>query len=355
MVLKAKKSSPQGINMKLTTRTIVIGASAGGIEVISNLLALLPSNLNACLFIVIHLPSGRTEYVHEIFSRKSNLPVVIATDSSDYHVKKVYLAPADHHLYIDKKKIKIVKGPKINSFRPSIDITFSSAALSLNKRLVGVLLTGLLSDGVQGIEAIKAHGGITIAQSPEEAQFSDMPLNAISGGFVDYICSIAELAKLLIKLSANKKISISSKKKNSMETDLLLKGGKGLQTKSSELTHKETISAFTCPDCNGTLWEVKYPSGANFRCRTGHQYNLESMEHQQDISLENILWSAVRALEESCDLSLKIANEMSAKQLNDAAKLYFNKSKLANMKANRLREIIQLENLVSSKASTLFE
>ena len=125
-----------------THDTIVIGASAGGVQALSKIVTSLPSDLPAAVFIVLHIPADSTSFLPQILARESSLPVAHAVDGEDVAMGKVYVAPPDQHLLIERQRVRIVHGPKENLHRPSIDALFRSAARWRGPRTIGVVLTG---------------------------------------------------------------------------------------------------------------------------------------------------------------------------------------------------------------------
>src|SRR5690242_17377266 len=130
---------------------IVIGTSAGGIEALLLVLAQLPSDLAACVCIVQHLPATRESALDRILANVCELPVAFARDGDPIENGRVYLAPADRHLIVDDKQVKVVMGPRENNFRPAVDPLFRSAAWKFGARTVGVVLTGALDCGTAGL------------------------------------------------------------------------------------------------------------------------------------------------------------------------------------------------------------
>jgi len=184
-----------------TRDTIVIGASAGGVQALYKLVSALPANLRAAVFIVLHIPSNVPSLLPEILSRESRLTVAHAIDGELIQKGRVYIAPPDRHLLIEDSHIKLVHGPKENFHRPSIDALFRSAARWAGPRVIGTVLTGARHDGAIGMRAIKQRGGIAIVQDPLEAPFPSMPLSVMQGIKVDYSIPLDEIAPLLDQLT----------------------------------------------------------------------------------------------------------------------------------------------------------
>lgn len=205
---------------------IVIGASAGGIEALSMLLPALPPNLAASVFVVLHLPRERPSLLVEIFSTRCALTVRDADDKEPVRPGTVYFAPNDYHLLVDRIQQPWLAAPSstgstaasaasvvdnelprwqialsfdapVHYSRPSIDVLFQSAAEAYRDRLLAIVLTGANQDGAEGLAAVHAAGGITVVQSPGDAQVSTMPSAAIARVKPDHVLPLIGIAALL--------------------------------------------------------------------------------------------------------------------------------------------------------------
>ncbi len=185
----------------VTRDTIVIGASAGGVQALQTLVADLPPDLPAAVFIVLHISADFPSLLPQILARQSMLDVAHAINGEPIQNGRIYVAPPDEHLIIEDKRVKLVHGPKENLHRPSIDALFRSAARWGGPRVIGVVLTGARSDGKVGMRAVKLRGGLTIVQDPSEAPFPSMPRNVMQEIKVDYSLPLREIAPLLNHLS----------------------------------------------------------------------------------------------------------------------------------------------------------
>jgi two-component system chemotaxis response regulator CheB len=280
--------------------TIVVGTSAGGVQALSTLVAELPPDLPAAVFIVLHLPADAPSLLPGILSRAARLPVAYAVNGEEIKHRRIYVAPPDDHLLIDDNHVKLVHGPRENLHRPSIDALFRSAARSAGPRVMGVILTGARDDGRIGMKAIKQRGGIAIVQDPFEALFPSMPLSVMHDMKVDYSRPLREIPPLLYKLSqepAEEEGRYPVPDELEIEARIAEQG-----MESSELIASVEklgkISKLTCPDCNGALWEIRDEDVLRYRCHVGHAFSAESLNEGQSQMLEIALWSAVRALEE---------------------------------------------------------
>lgn len=180
---------------------IAVGTSAGGIQALSRVLEGLPRDLPAALFVVMHRSPMFPSLLAEVLGRSASLPVREPEYGETIERGVVYVAPADRHMTVRDDRIVLDRSPKQHHTRPAIDPLFRSLAAECGPRVVGVLLTGNLSDGVAGLVAIKAAGGLTVVQDPAEAQFPSMPYNALLYDHVDLVLRLAAAPEVLPRLA----------------------------------------------------------------------------------------------------------------------------------------------------------
>lgn len=164
------------------------------------LAAALPANLNAALFLVIHVASGGPRLMDYILNCSGPLPASYPEDGQPFERGKIYIAPPGYHLLLASDYMRVVDTPKVNWCRPAIDPLFYSAAFHHGARVVGIVLSGHLSDGVAGFQAVKEGGGLAIVQHPRDASVPDMPLNARKCVRADYCLPLVEIGPLLERL-----------------------------------------------------------------------------------------------------------------------------------------------------------
>jgi two-component system chemotaxis response regulator CheB len=267
---------------------VVIGASAGGVEALKKVVGTLSPDLPASFFIVLHISPVQKSYLPEILTRAGPLPAVHAKSGEPIQQGRIYVARPDQHLLIQDGRIRLWRGPKENYSRPAIDPLFRSAAEAFGRRVIGVVLTGMLDDGTAGLVEIKKRGGISVVQDPDEAQFDSMPGNALKRDHVDYcvkLSAIPELLNALIRDSVTRHIPEAAM----------------MQSKRYSPTE------LTCPECGGPLSVLEDEALVQFRCRVGHVYSLESAVAAHAEAQERTLWSAVVALEAGAELFRKAA------------------------------------------------
>lgn len=180
---------------------VVIGGSAGSFQIVTNILANLPKDFPFPMFLCLHrLKTVRTGFV-EALELKSTLPIHEPQDKDPILPGHVYLAPANYHMYIEQgNTISLSTEEVVNHSRPSIDITFESAAQILGPQCVGILLSGANKDGAIGLKMMKDMGGTVIVQSPDECQVKTMTMAALNITDVDFVFTSEQIIKYLQKL-----------------------------------------------------------------------------------------------------------------------------------------------------------
>jgi two-component system chemotaxis response regulator CheB len=180
---------------------ILIGGSQGSIVALRKLLSGLPARFDAAIAITVHRSPTFVSALAKVVASHSTLPVVEPRDGQPFEPGIVYLAPQDHHLVFRGETIGLDRGPKHNFVRPAIDVMFTSGAAAFGSRVVGMLLTGNLSDGVSGLVHIKEHGGLSLAQDPTGAEAPSMPRNALVYDHVDAVFELSAGSRVLTKLA----------------------------------------------------------------------------------------------------------------------------------------------------------
>ncbi|HYU78272.1 MAG TPA: chemotaxis protein CheB [Vicinamibacterales bacterium] len=322
---------------------IVIGASAGGLPALLALLAPLPPDLPASFFVTVHTAPDGSSMLPEILERTAAFRAAYARDSETIARGCIYVAPPDHHLLVKRGRVSVTRGPRENLFRPAVDPLFRTAARAYGPRVIGIVLSGGLDDGTHGLEVIKRHGGLAIAQDPEDAIAPNMPLSAIQNVEVDYILSpsaIGEKLPMLVQQDVPDEatevpegVDVAEGRRDNLETGQM----------------PGPPSPYTCPDCGGSLWELEDGTLLRFRCHVGHGFTAESLHMQQGEELEHTLWIAFRALEEQSALRRRMAQHaervgrvVSARQLESQARV-------AEERAEWMRRLLMSESRESDR------
>lgn len=271
--------------------TVVIGASAGGVETLQRLVGDLPANLPAAILVVMHFPQSSTSVLPAILSRAGCLPALHGVDGEEILPGRIYVAPTGCHMLIRRDRIGLSTGPLENGNRPSIDLLFRTAARERGTRVISAVLSGLLEDGTLGTAAVHRHGGVTMAQDPNDALFGDMPRHAIQLVGTDFVLPLPELAAQIVRLCGSEAADLGEREVRDDET----------QIAAGELEDRENVglpSPYVCPECHGTLFELSEEGVPYYCCRAGHSYLASSLEDSQYGSVEAALWTALRTLKE---------------------------------------------------------
>lgn len=333
-------------NNKLNTigarNIIVIGASAGGLPAINEVVTGLSVNMDIVVIVVIHVSrKSNSQHIVNSFQRNTALRCEVAVNDMPLQKGHLYVAPPEHQLMVKNNKLRLTSGPHENKYRPSIDVLFRSAAVHYGHRTIGLILTGLFEDGTSGMHAIKRCGGLCIIQDPMEAQFSDMPRSVLNKIQVDYQAKLKDIPEIIKKIITDplppettvpQGIRIEAELTEQMMTDI------------NDIKKIADHSDFTCPDCGGGLWAVKNDPLHRYRCHTGHVYTQNRLHDLQDKNIEESVWVSIRMLEEKENLLLLMAKRENAD--GEMVLSSFHEERLAEVRKhiNRFRSLLSLLN-----------
>jgi two-component system, chemotaxis family, protein-glutamate methylesterase/glutaminase len=275
--------------------TIVVGASAGGVRTLREMLRAVPADLPAAILAVVHIPAHSPSALPLVLGSAGSLPVKAAEDGERLAKGTVYVAPPDRHLLVERERLRLTRGPRENRARPCIDTLFRSAAANLGPRVVGIVLSGALDDGTAGLWAIKDRGGVAIVQDPAEAEYPDMPRNALEHVEVDYVLPVDRIGPKLSAVVAEPVPRVTAAP-SAMAAETAIQLGASA-VKQGVLGLGEP-SPNACPECHGALNEIREGSIVRYRCHTGHSYSLGTLLGETETAIEKSLWNTVRAIEE---------------------------------------------------------
>ena len=275
-----------------TKDIVVIGASAGGVASLQRLCRDLPADFPAAIFIAQHLSPSARSLLPQLLDRVGPLPAFSPADEAIIEPGRIYVAAPDLHMLLRPGKVLMRRGPHENRTRPAVNALFRSAAIAYGGRVIGVVLTGLLDDGTEGLIAIKAAGGLSVVQDPADAEWPSMPENALKRDHVDLAVPVADLAALLDRLVREEagptvplpqeyiiEDRMAAQDFAIMETDLITPG---------------RPSHISCPDCGGVLNEIHVEDEVRFRCQVGHAFTPLGLAAAQNEELERALAIAAR-------------------------------------------------------------
>jgi two-component system chemotaxis response regulator CheB len=282
------------------TRIIVVGASAGGLEALTALIAPLPKDFPAPVFIVQHLAADTTgQVLVETLQKSGKLNCKHPRHGERFVPGQIYVAIPDHHMLVTKDRIIVSKGARENRSRPGIDPLFRSAAVAYGAKVIGVLLTGYLDDGTSGLLAIQRCGGTCIVQDPSDAAYPDMPQNALNNLKPDYCLPVAAIGQLLTEVIL-KPVPKSPRVPEDIASEATI-----AERVVSDVTAVENLGEqvpFNCPNCDGVLWKIQKGNLLRYRCHTGHAFTADVLLAEQTRNIEETLWVALRMFEERKNL-----------------------------------------------------
>jgi two-component system chemotaxis response regulator CheB len=281
-------SRPHQSVVVVARNIIVIGASAGGLEAIQQVIAGLPFDLPAAVFITLHQFERSPGLLPQILNRAGPLLAIHPWEESPIEMGRIYVAPPDFHLILTPKTVHLSHGPKENLQRPCINTMFRSAAAAHGEHVAGVVLTGLLDDGAAGLWEIQQRGGATIAQDPKEAPFPSMPESAIRGSVVQYILRVGEMAPLLTRLAMGDYTSVP---------DL-----------APAPAHEEP-SVQACPECGGAMKLHRLGRLKEYTCHVGHRFSTKAMIAEKTEVVERAMWTALSQSEELSSLLEQVTSD----------------------------------------------
>lgn len=275
---------------------------------LTQLVSQLPATLPAAVLVVQHLsPESSGEALINRLNHNTELLCQLATDQAHLKAGQLYLAPPDHHLLVRENHLIVANGPRENGFRPAADTLFRSAAVTYGSSVIGVVLTGMLHDGTAGLDFIKRCGGTAVVQDPADAEFSSMPESALRNVDIDYSVPLSEMGALLVELTqrASPRPAPMNIPKDLQVEAAIAERVVGTTEEIQEIGQQVPL---TCPDCGGSLWEMKAGNVLRYRCHTGHAFTAEALLEAEHESLEETLWVAIRMMEERKNLLTSMAS-----------------------------------------------
>jgi two-component system chemotaxis response regulator CheB len=320
---------------------IVIGASAGGVEVLTKIVAGLPLHLPAAVFIVVHVSPFSKSVLPEILARSGPLPVSHARAGEAIRAGHIYVAPPNRHMIIEDGTVQLSARPRENRVRPAIDTLFRSAAISYGPQVVGVVLSGMLSDGSAGLHEIKGCGGVTIVQDPQDALFPDMPKSALDHVPIDYILPATKIAEVLASLAGRPLPIVEGGEKNVAADER--PGTEALtDDMADQIDGKRNgeLAIYTCPECSGALWQINVGKMVRFTCQVGHVYAGDDLLEGYTDVLERSLWHAARTLRDRANLMKQLANVARERGAKFTAARYEEETRIDTQNAEVIEQII---------------
>ncbi len=304
---------------------VVIGASAGGVDALKQVVRGLAPDLPAAVCVVLHLSPVAPSALARILDGAGPLPAREAKDGDRLRTGEILVAPPDRHLVIENAGVRLSAGPRENGHRPAVDPLFRSAAESRDGRVIGVILSGNRDDGSAGLAAIKSGGGMAIVQDPAEALYDGMPASAIANVTVDSVAPLTEIAGAITAMVRKQESSADS--------------APSLDAAADPPPGRDSISV--CPDCGGVLTEESDSGITQWACLIGHRYSTGSLADAQALAVERALETAVRALEERGAVLQRMADQCEERSQTRSARQFRHRAETARSEANLVRRVLR--------------
>ena len=274
---------------------VLLGGSAGAIEVLRPILSGLPGDLPAAVLVVVHTSAHDPSGLVSVLGRCGPLPVSVAENETPLKPGHVYVAVPGRHLLVRDGMMLVSAAPKQNRARPSVDALFRSAARWRGPRAVAVQLSGSLDDGAVGLAAVSAAGGACIVQDPGDALHASMPNAALAVVPNAKVLPGRDIADCIVSLLSERidPVRFQPDPDLIMEADMAEKYAEGITDR-----RPGRPAALSCPDCTGGMNVVETAGAVHYTCHTGHIWSPQSLLHAQQDKVESALWTALSILDE---------------------------------------------------------
>lgn len=306
---------------------VAIGASAGGLAPLTEIVSQLPEDFPASVFVVLHLSPHSPSRLVDLLASRSSLPVRWAEDEEALRPGRIVVAPANRHLLLQPAQTRVLFGARESGARPSVDVLFRSAAVAYHRRVVGVILSGTLDDGARGLFAIKRCGGNAVVLDPASAQEPEMPRSALRETEVDHCLAAHEIGPLLRELVRQQ---VAADAEIPEEVAVEDRAAQNAMT-GPPASHAGEATSLACPDCGGELHQFGGGRDAHYRCHVGHAYSTRRLLDQQREQLEQGAWTALRVIADRQRVLERLADDYRRKQ----------RPRMAESMAGRAEELAQ--------------
>lgn len=316
---------------------VVIGGSAGSVGPLRTILSSLPPDFPAAIVIVLHVPSDSTGIFNTVAAASASLPVHVAKDGMMLERGHIYLGVPNFHLIVQDGLLRLGSGPRENLVRPAIDPLFRSAAASHGSRAIGVILSGMLNDGADGLRAIKRCAGIALVQAPSDSAASDMPLAALEATSVDLSTEAENLGAAILR-HINEEIDPGGQVDHDILVEIEIALGSRYNSQvAAEISQPVPL---TCPDCGGVLSQVNAARPLRFRCQVGHSYTSKTLLHEKEGSVDEAVRVALRIVEERAELVGRMGKDAAEAGRTGMAEMYEGRAAEYRRYADTLRAAV---------------
>src|SRR3954454_1426348 len=254
----------------LTDRLVVIGASAGGLDVLQQLVRGFPPDLPAAVLVVVHLQPGPDSALPKVLARSGPMPALHPRNGDPLRAGQIVVAPPDHHLLVHDSKVRLSRGPRENRQRPAIDTLFRSAAAAYGPGVVAVVLSGALDDGAVGAAAIAAQDGAVLVQDPDEARVTGMPRATLAAVRRARALPAAALGPAVADLVRRPPAGHGG-------VHAQQEGRVAMEQRPTATSQLGTPAALGCPECQGGMFEAAREGTVTYTCHVGHAWSAQTL------------------------------------------------------------------------------
>jgi two-component system, chemotaxis family, protein-glutamate methylesterase/glutaminase len=320
--------------MDTPVRTVVIGASAGGVTPLCTVMAGLPAGLPAAVGVVLHVPATGGHALPNILGRAGALPAAAAADGESVRTGRIYVAPPDHHMLIRHDRIRLSRGPRQNGFRPAVDPLFTSAALAGGSRTLAVVLSGSLDDGAAGCAAVEKLGGTVVVQDPLDSEYSGMPTAALAATRQAVTLPLRDIGGYIKEHSAAALANGQTPADPELEREVNMLLGHNTQPPGK-------LTGLSCPQCGGPLNHDAESTPPRYECRVGHAWSPQSLLDAHSGAVETALWIAIMRLDERSRFMQRLAESSAASGRSSSATHFTDAAREALDAAKVLRVLLE--------------
>jgi two-component system chemotaxis response regulator CheB len=278
-------------------RVIAIGASAGGIEALLEIVRVLPRSFRPPVLVTVHI-GQRDSVLPKLLAAAGPLPAINPVDGARLRPGVIHVAPPAHHLLVEADHtVRLARGPLVHRTCPAVDPMFRALARAMGPAAVGVVLSGALDDGTAGLLEIKRNGGTVVVQDPADARFPSMPRSALRHVQVDHRLPAAGIGRLLAELpppsgTGRAVAPVRPEKAFTMSQRPTI----------SDLGYRsDRPSALTCPLCGGAVRQTQNGGFIEYGCHIGHEFSAASFLDAQTAALDQAAGTVLRMLGERAD------------------------------------------------------
>jgi two-component system, chemotaxis family, protein-glutamate methylesterase/glutaminase len=324
----------------VTDRLVVVGASAGGLEALQQLVAGLPADLPAAVLVVVHLQASSESALPKVLARAGPLPAAHPRTGEALRPGRIVVAPPDQHLLVHDSKVRLSRGPRENRQRPAIDALFRSAAAAYGPGVVAVVLSGALDDGAVGVAAVAAQDGAVLVQDPEEARVSGMPRAALAAVRRARALPAADLAAAVADLVRRPPPAVHGEPGPQQEgsPDPQQEGSAAMEDGPTATTDLGVPAALGCPECQGGMFETAPGGTVTYTCHVGHTWSAQTLLDAERQAVEGAIYNAASKLLEMAAVYRRLAKLDAERDEGDSAE-HLRAAEAAEERARRIEEL----------------